>query len=624
LEGQQLEGQKYKHVFLDRVSPVVLGDHVTLEAGSGLVHTAPGHGADDYQVGLKYGLAVLAPVDAAGRFTDEAGAQWVGKKVFEANPEIIQVLVEKGALLNDPKSSFTHAYPVCWRCHNPIIFRATDQWFISMEKTGLRKACLDEIEKVEWIPAWGKDRIHGMLAARPDWCISRQRTWGVPIPVLYCDRCDTEIVDAAVMHKVADVMLGEGADAWYSHPPEDFLPQGFACKCGNTAFRKENDILDVWFDSGVSFAAVAEQEPTMGLPVDLYLEGSDQHRGWFHSSLMCSVGTRGHAPYRTVLTHGFVVDERGEKFSKSKGNAIPPEKLIAEHGAEIMRLWVSAADYANDVRSGNNILKMLSDSYRKIRNTLRYALGALDGFDPGQHAVLDRDLLPIDRWALQQLQQVSQKVLAAYGRYEFHLVYQTVLEFSGSTLSATYFDIIKDRLYTRKKDGPERRSAQTALYAIASDLMRLLAPVLSFTADEAWAHLPGQKPASVFLAGMPTPAATLDAALEADFVRLLEVRAQVLPALEALRKDKVIGKGEEARVTLDGPAELLAFLFGQQRIGLPTLFIVSQVERGAVAEKLVVRGERARGGQCPRCWKYYEALPVGGAVLCAPCEEALR
>ena len=625
LDGKQLEGVKYKHILFDRESPVILGDHVTLEAGSGLVHTAPGHGMDDYIVGLKYGLPILAPVDASGRFTEEAG-EWKGQKVLEANPAIIAKLHEKGALLSHPKASFKHQYPCCWRCHKPVIFRATDQWFVSMESRDLRKKCLDEIEKVSWIPKWGHDRIHGMLANRPDWCISRQRTWGVPIPVLYCEAegCHTEVLDADVMDRVAGFMEKEGADAWYAHDARDFVGDRKCVKCGGTAFRKEQDILDVWFDSGVSYAAVAEKRPNLKVPVDLYLEGSDQHRGWFHSSLMCSVATRGHAPYKSVLTHGFVVDGQGKKMSKSAGNTLEPEKLINMYGAEIIRLWVAATDYREDIRLSDEILKTLTEGYRKIRNTLRYALSNLFDFDPAKDAVPESELLPLDRWALGQLRDLNAKVLDAYRVYEFHTIFHAVLEFCSNTLSATYFDINKDRLYTGKKNGKPRRSAQTVLHTIATDVLRLLAPILSFTADEAWGHLPGSKAESVFVAGVPDgKAAAHNAQEDAELAQLFEVRSAVLGAIEPLRRDKVIGSGLEAKVTLTPTAANRAVLEKWSK-ELPGIFIVSQVVLASgTADALGVKVERASGEKCPRCWTYEEGLPADGSQVCHKCKEAL-
>ncbi len=533
--GQELEGLQYRHPFYDRVSPVILGDHVTLDAGTGLVHTAPGHGQEDYAVGLTYKLDIYNPVKFDGRYDDSVGPLLAGKKVFEANPVVVDLLVEKGALLNKKGDSVKHSYPHCWRCHNPVVFLATNQWFISLEHEGLRKKALEAIDRVEWIPKWGRERIYSMLENRPDWCISRQRAWGVPIPMALCEACEEPVVSPELMEKVATAVEKKGAGVWYETPVTEFLPPGFACKCGSTKFRRETDILDVWFDSACSFAAVAARRNDMHVPVDLYLEGSDQHRGWFHSSLLVGVGTRGEAPYRSCLTHGFVVDGNGEKMSKSKGNVIAPEKVIAQHGAEVLRLWVASSDYRDDVRLSEQILKGLSEGYRKVRNTLRYALSNLYDFDPAKDSVPAARLQPIDAWARGRLLELTQKVRKAYDQFEFHLVYHLVVDFCATDLSAVYFDVLKDRLYTSKAAGEKRRSAQTVLYELSRDLLRLLAPVMSFTADEAWQHLPGQKEASVFLAGLPTGEGAADPALMARYEKLFAVRLHVQALLEEKR-----------------------------------------------------------------------------------------
>ncbi|WP_318654328.1 isoleucine--tRNA ligase [Anaeromyxobacter paludicola] len=621
-DGKALEGLEYQHPFIDRRCPVILGEHVTLEAGTGLVHTAPGHGQEDYQVGLKYGLAVLNPVDGAGRFTAEAG-KYAGQKIFEANPVIVADLAASGHLLSNPKASLRHSYPHCWRCHHPVVFRATDQWFLSLEHDELRRRTLEEIDRVRWIPSWGRERIYSMIQNRPDWCLSRQRTWGVPIPVFYCDGCDEPLVSPAVMGRVAEAFETEGIEAWYRHAPADFTGDAKCAKCGGTHFRREQDILDVWWDSGVSWAAVAAKTPSMGVPTDLYLEGSDQHRGWFHSSLLTSMAIRGNAPYKAVLTHGFVVDGQGKAMSKSLGNGIPPEDIIKKHGAEVLRLWVAASDYRDDVRLSDEILNGLAEGYRKIRNTLRWALGNLEGFDPARHALPEAELLPIDRWALSRLAAWVEKVTQAYEDYEFHLAYHATIQFCAVELSAFYFDVIKDRLYTAKADGPARRSAQTALHAVASDLVRLLAPILSFTASEAWGHLPGEKAETVFLAGLPKRARPQGAeALEARYAKLAEVRAAVQKALEEERKQKKIGSGLEAMVTVTAEGEQLALL-REAAAELPTLFIVSKV---ALAEgPFAVAVAPAPGRKCARCWVYAEDVGASPAhpEVCGKCAAAL-
>jgi isoleucyl-tRNA synthetase len=620
LEGKALEGVRYRHPFMDRVCPVILGEHVTLEAGTGLVHTAPGHGQEDYQVGLRYGLEVLNPVDGAGRFTAEAG-KYAGKNIFEANPEIVQDLHASGHLLSDPKARLAHSYPHCWRCHNPVVFRATDQWFLSLEHDDLRGRALAEIDRVRWIPRWGRERIHGMIENRPDWCLSRQRTWGVPIPVFYCEGCDAPLVSPAAMERVAQAFEEEGIEAWYRRPPASFTA-GETCACGKGAFRREQDILDVWWDSGVSWSAVAEKEG-LGVPVDLYLEGSDQHRGWFHSSLLTGVAVRGGAPYEAVLTHGFVLDQHGKAMSKSLGNTVAPEEIIKKYGADVLRLWVSAADYRDDVRIGEEILAGLAEGYRKIRNTVRYMLGALDGFDPGRDAVPVDELEPFDRWALARLAAWDERVKAAYEDYEFHVAYHATMQFCAVDLSAIYFDVVKDRLYTWRRDGKPRRSAQTVLWIVAQDVIRLLAPILSFTASEAWGYLPGRAAESVFLAGLPARERPRDAdALEARYGRLLEVREVVQGKLEEARRAKLIGSGLEAQVTVTAEGDQLRLL-EDARVELPALLIVSKVvlAEGPLGAEVV----RAPGVKCARCWIYAEDVGSDAThpAVCGKCAGAL-
>ena len=619
--GAELEHLTYQHPFYARTGQLILGEHVTLEAGTGLVHTAPGHGQEDYEVGLQYKLDIYNPVKNDGRYDDTVGPELAGTKVWDANPKVVEILVAKGALLNPAGEKLSHSYPHCWRCHNPIIFRATHQWFIALDDGNqLRQNALKAIDGVNWVPKWGRDRIRGMLEGRPDWCISRQRTWGVPIPVALCDACGESVVSPELMRKVADRVEKEGTGVWYRTPLEEFLPQGFTCKCGKNELRRETDILDVWFDSACSFAAVAAKREGMRVPVDLYLEGSDQHRGWFHSSLLVSVGTRGEAPYKSCLTHGFVVDGNGRKMSKSVGNVVAPDKVIKQYGAEVLRLWVAASDYRDDVRLSDQILKGLSEGYRKIRNTLRYALGNLSDFDPKTDAVAADALLPLDAWARAKLSDLTTRVLKAYEAYEFHLVYHHVVDFCAMTLSATYFDILKDRLYTQKREGPARRSAQTVLQEITTTLLQLLAPVMSFTAEEAWQYLPGEKAGSVFLSGMAKPdAGAANPALVAEYDLLLAVRAEVQPILEAARRDKLIGASLEAKVTLTADGEKRALL-GRHAGELSKLFIVSQVVLQDGPFAVEVAG--ADGAKCPRCWKY--AVEVAqGQDLCAECKEAL-
>ena len=573
-------------------------------------------------MGRKYGLEVLSPVDAHGRYTDEAGDELKGMSIQEANPVIIQKLVDLGVLLSDPEATISHSYPCCWRCKKPVIFRATPQWFISMTHNDLRQRALDEVEKVSWIPQWGHNRIHGMLEARPDWCISRQRAWGVPIPVFYCEKCGEAVLSPEVMEKAADVFEKESADAWFARPAEDFLGEGFKCpKCGHTHFEKEKDILDVWFDSGTSFAAVAEREENLGLPVDLYLEGADQHRGWFHSTLLLALMSHGKSPYKSVLTHGFVVDGQGRKMSKSLGNFVLPEKTLKDMGAEILRLWVASADYRDDIRLSPKILASMGESYRKLRNTFRFALGNLFDFDPKADAVPEEKMLPIDRWALATMRRAAAKIRRAYEAYEFHTVFHTAVDLASVELSAVYFDILKDRLYTAGKNSLTRRSAQTALHSILMDLLRLLAPMTSFTCEEAYACLPHKEAESVFLTGMPSGEAHAgDEELLTHFDALFAVRSEVQKALETARRDKLIGSSLEAAVTLTAPEKTFELLNGEKD-HLSEIFIVSKVtlEKG---DALRVAVSRAPGQKCPRCWTYSEAIDEAHPV-CPKCERAL-
>jgi isoleucyl-tRNA synthetase len=618
-KGKKLEGLKARHPFLDRDSPVILGEHVTLDAGTGIVHTAPGHGQEDYEVGLKYGLDVYAPVDHKARFTKEAGI-FVGEHVHKANKNVISLLKEKHALLAEEKLS--HSYPHCWRCKHPVIFRATEQWFISMQKNDLLKKVIENANAVTWVPGWGKDRFLSMVQDRPDWCISRQRAWGVSIVAFTCKDCKTLLLDKGVIDHVADIVEREGADIWFTKTPAELLPSGTSCKkCGKKDFEKEMDILDVWFDSGVSQAAVLKQRKELSWPADLYLEGSDQHRGWFQSSLLASVGTTGTSPYRTVLTHGFTVDGTGKKMSKSAGNVVAPQEVIDKYGAEVLRLWVSAADYRDDIRISPEILAHLAEAYRRIRNTSRYLLGTLADFDPEKDSVVDDKLLEIDRWALHRLQKLTQRVARAYDEFEFHIVFHSIHNFCAVDMSSFYLDILKDRLYTTKASSAERRSGQTVMHKILSTLVRLMAPVLSFTADEVWAYMPGaKKVSSVFLADFPRPEDKyIDDKLEARWEKLQAVRGEAAKVLEALRKDKKIGHSLDSGVTLYAEQGLYDLL-KQYEQDLPFIFIASQV---AVAKETeapsdafasdVIKGLRiaagpAKGLKCGRCWMYQESV----------------
>ncbi len=646
-KGSKMDRLEARHAWLDRTSLIMNGDHVTLgeadaeteldvkherknsaKSGTGLVHTAPGHGADDFHIGKKYGLEIYCPVDNAGRFTDEV-EHWAGENIFEANPKIVMYLREVGALVRAER--YEHRYPHCWRCKNPVVFRATPQWFISMDEIageaseeGLRAKALNEIGKVQWHPSWGEGRMANMFKGRPDWCVSRQRSWGVPIPVFYCQDCDEAIADPKIVNHVADIFAEETADAWYARTESELLPDGFVCpKCKSSDFRKETDILDVWFDSGSSCVAVLETRGAMlQFPADVYFEGGDQYRGWFNSSLMCGLAAHDRSPYKQIITHGWVVDGEGKKQSKSVGNVTAPQEIIDKSGAEILRLWAAAVDYTEDVRCSDEILERVVDAYRKFRNTLRYALGNLDGFDPASDAVADADLLEIDRWALAGLDEVTQKVVEGYRTYDFQAAYAALYNFCTVTLSARYFDIIKDRLYILAPRSHERRSAQTALYRISDTLCRLLAPLLAFTADEAWENLPGQTLASVHMAEFPETAA-VDEKLVANWERLFAIRDEVLKTLETARGEKTIGSSLHAKVILSADKETTLFLSGYFT-QLRYLFIVSQVEVHE-ADRFSVRIEKADGAKCERCWNYstrvgeFEKYPT----VCERCAGAL-
>jgi isoleucyl-tRNA synthetase len=622
------------HPFYDRDSVILTGEHVTLEAGTGCVHTAPGHGQDDYELGLKHGLDIYNPVDNRGRFLPNIeffGSQFV----FDANKSVIDKLQEKGALIK--ASEVTHSYPHCWRCKKPIIFRATEQWFIAMDKNNLRAKALEEIDRVTWIPKWGKERIFGMIENRPDWCISRQRTWGVPITTFYCKGCGEAVADARIMHHVADLFEKEGSDIWYDWEAAKLLPPQTACPaCGNRDFDKEMDILDVWFDSGVSFAAVLEQRPELGVPADMYLEGSDQHRGWFHSSLLASAGNRGKAPFRNVLTHGFVVDGQGRKMSKSVGNVVAPEDVIKKYGAEVLRLWVAAQDYRDDIRISPEILTRLSEAYRRIRNTSRYILGNLSDFDPATDSVPFRNMPEIDRWALHQLELLKEKVLKAYDAFEFHVLYHAVNSFCTVEMSAFYLDILKDRVYTSQTNSLERRSAQTAMYLILEAIVKLTAPVLSFTSDEIWRYMPKQTEDSVHLAEFPPlkPEHRDDVLVE-RWERLIRVRAEVSRALEQARVQKVIGHSLDAAVAIAVAPELSEFL-QRYEAALKSIFIVSKVElvetlSGEYYEAegipgMQIRVTAAPGAKCERCWCYDEEIgrDAEHPTICPKCLAAVK
>ncbi len=633
MKGAVLEHVRFQHPLYARESVGVLADYVTLEQGTGAVHTAPGHGSDDFTTGVKYGLEIYAPVGPGGHFLQSVEL-FGGQRVFDANPRIEEALHERGRLWH--REAFQHSYPHCWRCHNPVIFLATAQWFIALDKppadsrSTLRQAALDAIDnKVQWVPRNGHDRIFNMVENRPDWCISRQRAWGVPIPAVDCTACGEAVLTAALVDKAAAVFDVYGADAWYERPIDEFLPDGLTCPaCGGTAFERERDILDVWFDSGSSHEAVLPFRDELTWPADLYLEGSDQHRGWFQSSLLVGLGTRNRPPFRTVVTHGFIVAEDGRKMSKSIGNTIEPQEIIKDSGAEIIRLWVCMVDYREEVRVGRQILARVVEAYRKIRNTLRYLLSNLYDFDPSRDLVpLDR-MHEVDRFALARYAAAARTMLTAYESYDFPAIFQAVNQFATVDLSAFYADVSKDRLYTFGAGSPERRSAQTAMYLIADGLTRLLAPILPMSSDELWRHLPGTRDASVHLAEFPGDTDRFrDDRLTERWARLMRVRDEVNRVLEAARQAKTIGNSLGASVALTTRGDTAALL-AEYEADLPMLFIVSRVTLDAAegdGDDLEVRVARADGVKCARCWRTVPSVSSAAETLdvCERCEGAL-
>jgi isoleucyl-tRNA synthetase len=601
ISGGKFDRLKARHAFINRDSLLMLGDHVTLEAGTGAVHTAPGHGYDDYVIGKQYGLEIYNPVDNRGVFMKDV-EHFAGEQVFKANPKIVEYMREKGVLLHDEK--YEHQYPHCWRCHNPVIFRATPQWFISMTATGLNDRAIAACDQVQWVPEWGNERMKNMFKDRPDWCISRQRVWGVPITVFYCEDCGESLVDPKVIEYVAQVFERESADAWYEREASELVPPGTKCGCGSSRLSKEMDILDVWLDSGSSSIAVLEPRG-LPYPADVYLEGGDQFRGWFNSSLVVGLEAKGEPPYREVITYGWTVDEKGEKMSKSKGNTVESEEVIKAMGADGLRLWCAALNYHEDMRVSDQILKRVADAYRKLRNTARNCLGNIGDFDPKRDRVPFDQMFEIDRWALARLNEVTKRALDAYRDYEFTDVYRVVYNFATVELSALYFDILKDRLYTYAPRSLARRSAQTAYYEIVHRLSRLLAPLLAFTSDEIWANIPGalDEAKSVHLTEFPAyEEAWRDDELLGRYERLFEIRGTVMKALEEARGAELIGRAEDAEITITAPPETKAFLesFGED---LPFAFIVSKIELREGAE-LGVKVDAAEGKKCDRCWHY--------------------
>ena len=626
IKGSELEYIKTRHPFLERESLVIVGDHVTLESGTGCVHTAPGHGVEDYDVCRNYPeIPIIVPVDADGRLTEEAG-QFAGLLTDDANKPIAQHLDSIGLLFGLKK--IIHQYPHCWRCKNPVLFRATNQWFCSVDD--FKDAAVDAINDVEWIPGWGKDRITSMVKDRKDWCISRQRRWGVPIPIFFCKDCGEPYIDKDAMAAVAALFREEGADAWFARTAEEILPEGAKCpKCGNTSFEKERDIMDVWFDSGVTHAAVCKARPNLTWPADLYLEGADQYRGWFQSSLLTSVAVFGKAPYKSVLTHGWVVDGEGKKMSKSLGNGIDPQEVVDQYGADVLRLWVASSDYHVDIRISKEILKQLSEAYRKIRNTARYILGCINDFDPDKDSVAIDDLMPIDKWAVNKLNELITKVKSGYDSYEFHQVYHAIHNFCVVDMSNFYLDVLKDRLYTEKADSHTRRAAQTTIYMILDAMTRMIAPILAYTSDEIWKYMPHRADHDaecVLFNSMPE---LIDITLDTDFIsnwdKIHELRDVVKKHLEVAVKEKMIKASLEASVTLKASGKELEFIKSVEN-ELAAAFIVSEVVIEEADGELQVTINKADGEKCERCWCFSKTVGENSEhpTLCARCAGVIE
>jgi isoleucyl-tRNA synthetase len=636
--GSRMDRVTFAHPFLERSILGVLATYVTTDQGTGAVHTAPAHGVDDFATGARYGLSQLCDVDGGGRLHNGL-PEYDGLYVFKANEPIIELLTKRHALMG--RQDVYHSYPHCWRCHRPVIFRATEQWFIKMETpmshadgsvTTFRERAIQEIDHVKWDPQWGKERITNMVASRPDWCISRQRIWGVPIAVLLCRKCHVPLNDPAVNRRIVDLFAAEGADAWYEREAPEILPPGTSCaSCGETGeFEKEMDILDVWFESGASQAAVLGVEADLPWPADLYLEGGDQHRGWFQSSLLCAIGTRDAAPYRMAATAGWTLDEQGRAMSKSLGNGVDPVDIADRMGAEVVRLWVASVDFREDVAASENLMQRVSDTYRKLRNTFRFLLSNLNGFDPEKHAVPWERMLPLDQYMLVRTRELTEKILRWYEDFEFHRIYQALNEFAVADLSSLYIDAVKDRIYTFAPQNPDRHSAQTVLWMIAEALVRLVAPILSFTADEVWQYMPARsnRLSSVHLELFPEPvslAATIDPEFMSDWATLLLLRDEALKSLEEARKDKLIGKALDARLVLEVPEAIGAVLEGY-RGSLKELLNVSQVEvMTGPSSQIIATTLPADGKKCERCWNY--SVHVGEdwrwPTVCERCSAAL-
>lgn len=639
-KGKDLERAICKHPFFERDSLLILGEHVTLEAGTGCVHTAPGHGEDDFYVAQEYGLEILSPVDNSGKFTDEAG-KFKGLFVQDANKDIIAELSELNMLLKVGK--IEHQYPYCWRCKQAVLYRATEQWFASID--GFRQNALDEIDKVEWIPSWGRDRIYNMIRDRGDWCISRQRTWGVPIPIIYCESCNKSIISEESIEIISNLFATHGSNIWYQKDAKEFLPEGFICECGTSEYRKETDIMDVWFDSGSSHMAVVDTHKDLTWPADMYLEGSDQHRGWFNSSLSTAVAVRCKAPYKKVLTHGFVVDEDGRKMSKSLGNVIDPIEMTNKLGADILRLWVSSADYRSDISVSQNIIKQSAEAYRKIRNTCRFILGNLYDYDPQSDKVNYEEISDLDKWALLKSDKLLRKVSKAYAEYEFHVVFHSVHNFCTIDLSNIYFDVLKDKLYCSHPNDPGRKAAQTVMHEIIHVLLAMITPILAFTSEEIWGYLRQENDSeSVQLLDWPKPNDKYMAKqeMEEKMEKLLLLREVSSKALEEARSKKVIGHSLAAKLNIFAESEWLELINSSEEID--KFLIVSQVELFDIANKreesesmfteglrgdipgLWISVEAAEGEKCERCWIISQSVSEDEKhpTLCRRCAEVVE
>ncbi|MBF0226942.1 MAG: isoleucine--tRNA ligase [Desulfobacterales bacterium] len=633
MNSSSLENKTCLHPLYNRDSIIILGNHVTLEAGTGCVHTAPGHGREDYEVALKYNIDIYSPVDDNGCFTDEVEF-FKGEFVFNANDKIIEKIDSCGML--PAKGKITHSYPHCWRCKKPVIFRATPQWFISMDKTDLRKKALEEIDKVQWIPKWGRERIYGMIENRPDWCVSRQRSWGVPLTVFFCEKCEELLVNRDTINHIFKLFEAYGADIWFDKTAKELLPDGTVCpKCGHNSFIKETDILDVWFDSGVSHIAVLKDRDYLKWPADLYLEGSDQHRGWFHSSLLTSVAIYGKAPYKAVLTHGFVVDEKGRKMSKSVGNVIAPETVIKKYGAEILRLWVCASDYKDDIRISEKILSQLSDAYRKIRNTCRFMLGNLYDFNPEKNTVAYEQMHDLDKFVLKRLYDLTKKCTQAYGDYEFHVVYHALYNFCTVDLSSFYLDILKDRLYTSSTNSLERRSSQTVMYSLVDAISKIMAPILPFTADEIFRYIPNKNDNVESIHFLEFPLINEhwnNRQLAEKWNFILDIRSEVTKALEDARNKKEIGHSLDASVLILTSDEIYDKL-SPYTDDLRSIFIVSEATLkkghkidGVGAEGYKINVTQATASKCERCWVHDSSVGHNSnyPTVCSRCSNVLE